>query len=274
MKIMYENHLGETINFTEWPIMILEPEVLFGNEWSYTNASKAGISGFYKDVKEKEVELQIFADSEAEYKITMDTMMTVSEKDITAEEPGRLWVDGYYLQCYLYANEYEEWEELFYAVEKKVKLIAPALIWKKEKTVQFRYQEQQVDTSGRGYPYGYNYDYHAGTGYDSSMENDGFADMDFILTLYGYASNPEIDIGGNAYHLNYTIQKNEYVIVNSAKRTITLIKENGAVVNLFRYRDSSRIFDKIPTGEVSVYWNGSFDFDIMLLEERSEPLWM
>lgn len=273
MKIYYENHMGEKLNLMEWPVVILAPAVLFENEWSYMNASTAGISGFYKNVVEKDIELQIFADTQEEYTQTMSRFMEIVEKDLMYETPGRLWVDTYYLRGFIYASGYEEYEELFYAVEKKIKLVVPKLAWIKEKQIRFRYQDQTVDESGKGYPYSYPYDYRRSTGYDSSMENDGFADLDFILTIYGYADNPEIAIAGNTYRLNYTIQQNEYVTIDSAKRKITLVKQNGVVINLFRYRDSSRIFEKIPTGEVRVYWNGPFDYDILLLEERSEPIW-
>lgn len=272
MEIYYENSAGVKTYLDRNPYKMLSVTSLFDYEWQEDCSSRSSL--LTKSTSAKEVNVIVSGASKAEYYSNLVRLLENIDADVVNMTPGRLYIGQYYIDCYFAKSAKGEKYINVRQSKLALSLIPKSDGWKKESTVRFRYQEQQIDSSGRGYPYGYNYDYHAGTGYDSSMENDGFADMDFILTLYGYASNPEIDIGGNAYHLNYTIQKNEYVIVNSAKRTITLIKENGAVVNLFRYRDSSRIFDKIPAGEVSVYWNGSFDFDIMLLEERSEPLWM
>ena len=49
---------------------------------------------------------------------------------------------------------------------------------------------------------------------------------------------------------------------------------SGYTINWFdkRGRDNY-IFEAIPTGINAVTWNGTFDFDLTIIEKRSEPKW-
>ena len=70
------------------------------------------------------------------------------------------------------------------------------------------------------------------------------------------------------------IEKGQRVEIDSNKRTIKLIKQNGSIENRFWEADKkSYIFEKIPTGENAVQYDGTFGFDLILLDRRSEPGW-
>ena len=276
MIIYYENSFGEKLALNEWPIMIQDPENIFGYTWTYSsNAKKRSVYAFNKQMNEKSVVLSIFADSKQEYEDVMNRILEITEKDILAETQGRLYVNGSYMNCCVVASDIKEYEEDFYTCDKTIKLITADGVWIEEYSTSFRYSEIKKDISGRGYPYGYTYDYTAGAGYTAELQNIHFGEGDCLITIYGYARNPEIVIGDNIYRLDYTIQAGETVYIDTKERKVRLQKKNGIVVNLFRYRDKNNyIFNKIQSGTQAVYWNGNFDFDVLVRTERGEPRWM
>lgn len=274
--MIYVNHMGESINLEHGPIMIQDQEKLFSYEWKYTsgNVIKA-LSNFTKEIIEKECTVQIYADSIEEYKKVMEKFLKVTEQDILNEMPGKLYYNNYYKECYIIAGTIDNWEEDFYTTDKKIKIVAKDGTWIKEMPFSYHWNDQEADTTGKRYPYNYPYNYGMGGGYNSMIELESFGDMDFILTIYGYAQNPEICIGEQTYKVDYTIQPGEVLMIDSKNHKVFLVKTNGVTLNLFRYRDIRHyIFEKIASGNRPVYWNGAFDWDIQLFEERSEPKWM
>lgn len=276
MTVYYKNHLGKTIDLMSWPIMMQDPEQLFKYNWSYTSGvTIKRLTAFKKDITEKECTLSIFANSEEEFNQILNDILEVTDTDVTNEQPGKLYYNNYYLDCYIIAGGLEEWEPDFEATDKKIKIASQDGKWIKETTIPFRWQEQEVDTSGKAYPYNYPYNYGMGTGFSTEIEVESISDMDFILTVYGYVYNPEISIGGNTYKVDHEVAPNEELVINSRDRTIHLInRSTGIVKSMFRYRSKDFwIFEKIPSGNLPVYWNGAYNFDLQLLEERSEPKW-
>ena len=180
----------------------------------------------------------------------------------------------YYLSCYFVKSKKQSRYETVKKVIVNFSIIVEKDMWIKESTLQFRYADLEVDTTGKYYPHNYPYSYGLGGGYNSSISVEAFGRMDFIITIYGYAHHPEICIGEHVYKVDYTIQPGEVLTIDSRKHKIILTKTNGITMNMFRYRDIRHyIFEKITAGELPVYWNGSYDWDILLLEERSEPEW-
>lgn len=274
MNIKYVNSNGEIINFTKWPLMLSDPEQLIGSEWLYSTSGSNKINNFEKAVTSKEVTVQIFADSEGEYKRLLNDLVRITENDLKKETPGQLEINGYYLECYITAGNYGEFEEDFYAAEKKIRVTAEKWIWFKTTRYEF-IPENTLDTDGRGYPYGYDYDYSMGSGYSNYLNNEHFAPCDFIMKIKGYVIKPSITIGSHIYRVNETVQANEVLTIDSKKKSIILTKNNGIEVNIFSKRHKkSYIFEKIQSGKNKVFWNSGFNFEISLYEERSEPKWI
>jgi phage-related protein len=74
--------------------------------------------------------------------------------------------------------------------------------------------------------------------------------------------------------VNCTVGANEYLTIDSSAKKVFLTAQDGTITNMFNNRNrDSYVFEKIPTGQNVVSWNGGFGFDIILLEERSEPKW-
>ena len=103
---------------------------------------------------------------------------------------------------------------------------------------------------------------------------EGFGSSKLRLKIYGEAENPSINIAGHIYAVNGRIQTGESLLIDSITKTIVLTTATGTKVNWFDKRNrESYIFEPIPSGINSVSYNGTFGFDVTIVEERSEPKW-
>ena len=70
-----------------------------------------------------------------------------------------------------------------------------------------------------------------------------------------------------------SLQENEYLIIDSAERTIWK-NTNGILTNMFNERGFEySVFEKMPSGTLSLSWTGDFGFELTLFLVRREPLW-
>jgi phage-related protein len=94
------------------------------------------------------------------------------------------------------------------------------------------------------------------------------------LRIYGACINPAIIIGDHTYKVNCSVNAGEYLTIDSTTKKIYITGTDGTVTNVFSKRDRENyIFEKISVGMVTVAWGGGYGFDLILLEERSEPKW-
>lgn len=279
----YVNHVGEVLEFGK--------DGLFANyndlrdySWNY-DANKNRIENFKKGVVNKTIPVVIVAKTEEEGLLKKNQLFEIFEKDVIAEQAGKIIfgeyypderrIDGYYMECYVYASQKSE-----YLLDKRVltttiNIVSDTGNWFKETRHNFIYSAS-IDKSGRGYEYGYEYDYAMSSGNTNRLKNEHFAPCHFVMKISGYAFEPSITIGDHIYKVHETIQNNEILTIDSKAKTIILTKSDGIQqVNLFSKRDrESYIFEKIPSGDLNVYWNSEFNFHITLYEERSEPKWI
>ena len=58
------------------------------------------------------------------------------------------------------------------------------------------------------------------------------------------------------------------------KETVEKVAVNGERESVFNNRAKKKsIFKKVPPGRQEIVWSGTFDFDLLIYEERSEPKW-
>lgn len=127
--------------------------------------------------------------------------------------------------------------------------------------------------TGVGYPHGYPFDYGSDT-VAQTIVNGGIVASSFRLTINGPCIDPAVSIAGHVYQVNTTVAEGQYLLIDSAAKTVTLQANDGTQTNVFNARNKdSYIFQEIPAGVNIVSWTGDFAFEVTLLEERSEPKW-
>ena len=94
------------------------------------------------------------------------------------------------------------------------------------------------------------------------------------MIIFGPCIDPRITINGHVYQVFDTVEKGEYITINSINMTIIKNRNNGTTANLWDYQAKEEsVFSPIPGNVISVNWSGTFGFDLTLFEERSEPAW-
>lgn len=277
--IYYENSKGTVIRLDGANIRVKKSD-LRGFVWDYTLTNKpsgrgARVNKFTRAAKECEITLAIRGNSRAACIDALNAFHAACETDISALSPGRLWMDGQYLICYMgIASEIGEWRGGFHWLEKMVTLLAVYPFWYTEVMQQFRAGEVNVSLYGKKYSGRYPYQY--GTGYSNqTLYNTHYAETPAVITIYGPCEDPQIYIGGHLYGISgASASTDERIILDQVERTIYRVAANGLKTNLFDYRvKTSDPFQYIKPGDVNVQFSGEFGFDVKLMQQRSEPKW-
>ena len=273
MEIYYINHKGDKIYLDRNPYMMLTDTDMFNYGWDYETKNNK-LYNISRKLIEKKARIVISARTMNEYKKTIEKFYETIDIDPASDSFGRLYFGDYYLHCFIYSSE----KPNKYINTKRtvidISIVSNSNTWTRSIVHNYNYNQQNVDSKGRGYPYEYPYDYSSGGGHTSDLISDDFGYSDAIITIKGYARKPEISIGESVYKLDYNISTNETCFIDTKNKTVKLLKSDGRVMNLFRYRDKNHyLFDKIKPDYNQVYWNGDFDFSVEILSERGEPLW-
>ena len=276
MELFYENSEGEKINLTKEPFLIQDPESLFSYDWKYETSKNYSCTGnikkFSKSVASKTMNIVIWADSKKEYDDCMNLWNQTVEIDVLNMIPGKLWCNEYYLPCYLYSGQYSDFDEDFYATDKKINILTDINSWIKETPYSFEAKALSL-SNVKKYAYKYPYRYSISAG-ENFIENSHYADCNFKLRIYGPCVNPHIIIGNHRYQVWTILTAGEWLEIDSIHNKVYKVMINGTKVSLFNERDKlSSVFEKIPPGRQRVAAPGTFNFDLVLYEERSEPEW-
>ena len=276
--------------------------------WEY-EISGRHIGKLRKTVQEKEFTITVFGKTEEEYAHNINTLHQAFERDVLKNTPGRLYFGEYYLSCFVYTSEKTEWEYGCNSMDNTLGIIEANSFWRRETTHRYLPQQKPVegdvqnpDISGEKlegellghgavvkdfpfdflkpsnlkitYPlFGFPFDL-VGTHGRRTLNNEAFTDTDFVMIIYGFVDNPNIQIAGHPYTVYATIYEGERLIIDSAAGTVKKIGRLGEETNLYnaRRKDYS-VFRKIPPGVQTVSWPGTYGVDIILYDERSEPKW-
>ena len=271
MKIYYQTGVGnKKINLDRIPYWMQTGNFL-NYSWDYVMSGKR-VKKLDKTVKEKGFTITIFGRTQEEYDSNINFLHEAFEKDVLDNIPGRLYFGDYYLKCFVYASEKEEWESGCYSVDDTLSLIEVHPYWVKDHTYSFGLSEV---TSNKNKRYAGRYPYRYANGLSETfLINEHYAECNFRMNIYGPCTKPSVYIGGYGYHFNIVLQDGEYLEVDSAAETVTKVMNFGIRANAFHYRNfENTVFRPIQTGRQSISWDGKFSFDIVLFEERSTPKW-
>ena len=308
MRIYYKTGTGSEIINLDQPPYWMQTGDFLDYVWEY-EISGRHIGKLRKTVQEKEFTITVIGKTEEEYAHNINTLHQAFERDVLKNTPGRLYFGEYYLSCFVYTSEKTEWEYGCNSMDNTLGIIEANSFWRRETTHRYLPQQKPVegdvqnpDISGEKlegellghgavvkdfpfdflkpsnlkitYPlFGFPFDL-VGTHGRRTLNNEAFTDTDFVMTIYGFVDNPNIQIAGHPYTVYATIYEGERLIIDSAAGTVKKIGRLGEETNLYnaRRKDYS-VFRKIPPGVQTVSWPGTYGVDIILYDERSEPKW-
>ena len=202
-------------------------------------------------------------------------LFEIAEKDILANKAGKFVINDYYLRGFVAGSTKSEY--LYNKQYMKCNLLVQtdATGWIKETVYPFRLTKAAEGEKHLDFPYDMPFDYGNSLAI-RTLNNPAFVAADFRLIIYGNALNPSIYVGDNVYSVDVEINSGEYLTIDSKSKTIVLTKIDGQKVNCYNRRNREKyIFTKIPTGNSIVTSpNDGIAFDLVVLEERSEPKWI
>ena len=237
-----------------------------------TIAQQYGVNAyrFDKNAITYETTMTVFGTLQ-ERRTYLNLLHAAFEHDIVTMTPGRITHGQYYIECYIIASStyYDNpW------TNNTLSIYCPYPFWRNDIEYRLHVADAQ-EYEWLDFPYDFPFDYRATLPGFSMVMNPGVKSADWLMKIHGYASNPVVYIGGIAIGANAVIGSEETLVISSKNKTVVKIAANGQEENLFNARlKESSIFDPFPSVELPVMWSGTFDIDLILYEERSEPLWI
>lgn len=270
-QLKYKNHLNEVFDFGKEGIYVNTSD-LRDYEWQVGTKGNR-ISSLTYGVCTKTLPIVILCESEEAGTAARNRLFEVCEKDVLAFEQGQIILDGYSFRCFVTKSSKSDYMTSKRYMSVTLTLSSDCPVWTRESTYTFAPVEQTSEFldyhQDLDFPYDYFNPYTA-----QVLPHDGFTDANFRLIIYGACSNPAVTIGGHTYKVNCTVEANQYLTVDSMTKKIFITKNDGSTVNVFNSRNrEDYVFRKISAGSNDVTWNNQFSFDIVLIEERSEPKW-
>ena len=294
-KFVYENNRGQRINLSEHPYY-LDIEPLLDYQWSYSQKEKRRgniIAGFAKDIQSMDLTLNILARETRRRDEAIDEFNNLIEADIYDGIAGKIWLNDWYTRGYIISSQNTKWQYGNPIVQKKVKLVREQENWyhsvrvgnfgNTEQEEAFNFVEDEIKTferyEGDGVSllegYNYEFDYMADIQSQQRISNPNATPCEFIISIQGYVNRPVVQIGENVIAVDVEVPYGANLQVDSSAKTAILTLADGTMINVFGARDPDYyLFARIPSGNNIVTWNGSFMWEVKMLEERSEPRWL
>lgn len=271
-QLKYINHMNEVLEFGKDKLFINKND-LRDFTWSIKSKNDR-ISGFKKGIVSKTVPIILKCSSEEEGIALKNKLFEIFEKDVLAVKHGKIIIGDYYLKCYVTESKKSEYMIHGSYLKITVKISTDFPYWVKESKSVFNYRESVASGKNLDFRRDFPSDYSSNL-IGTRLNNTSFVDTNFRINIYGVCEKPIVNIGGHNYEVNVSVHANEYLTIDSVNKTIVLTHADGTTENCFKLRNrDSYIFQKIPSGQLNVSSNGSFVFDVVLLEERGEPKWI
>lgn len=273
-NFVYVDHVGRKFSGREHGVYINYNDMR-NYEWKYSTINSR-LSRFYTDVTNRTLPLVLAHKTAEEARTIRHRLFSLTEGDIAAMKPGKIYIGDYYTQGYITSSKKSAYlvNDRYCALE--LRLTSDDPMWYKERQYVFTPGSNETggSTSGADYPYDYPYDFAVNMN-GRSITNDAITESAFRMTIHGQATNPTITINDHEYTVNGTVGVGEMLVIDSISKKITLIDSNGKETNWFdkRGRDDY-IFKPIPAGSNMVNWIGNFGFNLTVIEKRSEPAWI
>ena len=249
-------------------------------EWGYSLSNRiTGFGGdasdFVRTPRTFELNLRMRGMSRTDFVNQANRLHDITEADIIAGAPGRLYVDDQYLTCYLAVSggkpDHPRGSN-FLTREVVVLAVEPYWCTPVQITVNPT-TDQPSNENGKKFDLKYSYRY--GTGLSgTSIINDHYAAAPAIMQFFGPVANPAITIAGVTYGVNVTLTATDRLVIDQIAHKIYTVSETGVKINAFDARNKSYdIFAPIPVGSNNIVYSGDFVVQITMIQQRSELKW-
>ena len=278
MDIYYVNSKGIRLDLLKPPYMLQTGDI-FDYEWGYESVDTSALAGritdFTRGIKEKSLTLSILNYSREAYYKAINAFHETVEYDVLNKVPGKLYVGGQYLQCYIIEAQKSDWENDIELLDADITIVAEYPFWITERKFEFKPSTGEQTGEYLDFDFDVQFDLLGDEKGVGNIDFEHYSFCNFLITVYGPCTNPRITIGGNIYEVKTKLDTGEYLLIDSRAGTIYRVRVNGIKVNEFDSRNTEEGSElkKIQPGYNLISWDGSFGFDLLLYVERSEPEW-
>lgn len=260
MIAYYENSKGEILNLLKSPYRTVEAD-WYDSDWDET------AEGY-----EKEVTIDVLGDR-SDFRKNMENLYRIIAVDSETGTYGKLYVNGTYLRCNVIRSKKSGWKGYVYS-GVDLTFQAPALEWIQEEQKSFFPQSEEVTGEGLDFEFDLPFDFASSKRGYEQWTIDHIVPSDFQMVIFGPCIDPRILINGYPYEVTAALEDQEYIVIDSAEQTVLKYMASGSTVNLFDDRGFDySIFEKIPSGLLTMNWPGDFGFDLILFLKRREARW-
>lgn len=271
-SLRYVNHKGDVYDFEKgkiWPLA----ESLYDFSVSY-QLSNGQVAGHTFEPREIPISVAMSPDDPAsEMNLFYDVLMT----DVLANVPGRLYDGVWYIECLLKKHDKRYWYRDTKTRTFDLALWAPNPVWTKD--VVYTFYTQNRSSKWLNYPHPYPHSY-GGSSPVESICLDAITECDFKIEIFGYASDPSVQIGSNRYYVNVTVPSDGSLVIDSRKGVVEIVLSNGVSIDVYKQTldvppgSGEYIFEPIKPGSQNVSWNGDYSISLTLYEQSQERRWL
>lgn len=273
--LRYVNHLGKELDLSKgW--LVQEGNTLHDWEARYTTLN-GRTAGFYNESVAKSLPIILAAPSGADGLAKRDELYSITQADVDALSPGRLYLGDWYLVGYVVASSKSLYQYTDRVCSYDLTFLADSPLWNRDTTHVL--MPGRGESDGLDYAFDYAFDY-AEESYEQSIVNESVHDADAVIVFYGPVENPRLRIGDNVYGVNAEIGQSERFVIDTAAKTIVKVNAIGETSSAFssyygtlRKGSGSYAFEPIRTGEHVLSWDGSYALDITVRERQRERRW-
>lgn len=278
MRITYTNSAGHSFELTAGSFSKIKTANF--HNWSWTAQASAlqygeKIQMLKKPAATYAVEIYVRG-TKWEREAFLRGLHEAAAYDLQAQKTGVLQWGEWKLDCYITASSTYPHDSQVGVTVNQITVYAPHPFWYTIDTFEIETPEQPVTTGGLDFPFDFPFDFTAVRNVSVNVRQKHYRDCDFILTIHGYASSPNVIINGHPYQVFTEVPEGGTLVIDSRNKTVTKTYASGATENCFgaRRKDFS-VFDRIPAGELTIARNSAFDATLALIYERDEPtLWI
>lgn len=271
-KFYYQNNFGEKISFGQNGIFAAYND-LRDYQWSYESTNDI-ITGFTRGIVSKNLPVLFLSSSGQKTRQARNKTYEILEKDVLAKKKGKLYVNDYYMECWLIGLSNSEYLNSETYLKTEIAVVTDKPEWIKTTTFAFKPLSNQISDTDFEFDFDFPIDLQDSSFVTNTLINPYSFASHFILNIYGNCINPKIEIGDYTYSFNCSLLNGERLEVNSLTKKITKFDLQGNTENYFNCRNKEKsVFEPIPSGNKQIHWNNEFSFDLTIIQQRSEPEW-